>query len=102
MLTTLDRLCKWYSAQCDGEWEHQYGLKIETLDNPGWIIRIDLNGTTLAAARHEPRLVVSRSENDWIRASIESSHFTLACGPENLEKAIVDFLDFAENHKISS
>lgn len=23
----------WYVAQCDDEWEHAYGIKIETLDN---------------------------------------------------------------------
>lgn len=102
MVTTLDRLCKWYSAQCDGEWEHRYGLRIETLDNPGWIIRIDLNGIALEAARHEPGLVVSRSESDWIHASIESNRFTLACGPGNLEEAIVYFLAFAQNYKASS
>ncbi len=34
-------------AQCDGEWEHDYGIKIETLDNPGWLVSIDLLGTDL-------------------------------------------------------
>jgi hypothetical protein len=35
----------WYAAQCDGDWEHERGVKIETLDNPEWAIRIDLEGT---------------------------------------------------------
>ncbi|MBS1660912.1 MAG: hypothetical protein JST68_07650 [Bacteroidetes bacterium] len=26
----------WHLEQCDGEWEHEYGVKIETLDN-SWI-----------------------------------------------------------------
>jgi hypothetical protein len=25
----------WYASRCDGEWEHGYGISIETLDNPG-------------------------------------------------------------------
>jgi hypothetical protein len=25
----------WYATQCDGDWEHEYGVSIETLDNPG-------------------------------------------------------------------
>lgn len=29
-------LQKWYKSQCDGDWEHEYGIKIETVDNPGW------------------------------------------------------------------
>ncbi|QDU82836.1 hypothetical protein Pla110_45990 [Polystyrenella longa] len=28
----------WYHYRCDGEWEHRYGLTIETCDNPGWQI----------------------------------------------------------------
>lgn len=37
----------WYIQNCDGDWEHCYGIKIETLDNPGWCIDIDLIGTNL-------------------------------------------------------
>ncbi len=38
---------KWYLSMCDGEWEHFYGIKIDTLDNPGWIVRIDILDTEL-------------------------------------------------------
>ena len=33
----FQRLQKWYKSQCNGDWEHSFGIKIETLDNPGWI-----------------------------------------------------------------
>ena len=35
----------WYLAQCNGDWEHEFGIKIDTLDNPGWSVVIDLLGT---------------------------------------------------------
>ncbi len=35
----LSRLQRWYSAQCDGDWEHGLGVRIETLDNPGWMVQ---------------------------------------------------------------
>jgi hypothetical protein len=35
----LNELQVWYGAQCNGSWEHTYGIKIETLDNPGWMQR---------------------------------------------------------------
>jgi hypothetical protein len=38
-------LAEWYIKNCNGDWEHQYGVKIETLDNPGWHVEIDLIGT---------------------------------------------------------
>ena len=27
----------------DGLWEHQNGLKLETTDNPGWLVTVDEN-----------------------------------------------------------
>ncbi len=32
---------KWFTDNCDGLWEHHRGLKIETTDNPGWLMTID-------------------------------------------------------------
>jgi len=43
----LTALQDWYAFQCDGEWEHQHGVKIESCDNPGWRVKIDLIGTAL-------------------------------------------------------
>jgi hypothetical protein len=39
---------QWYAEQCDGDWEHQNGVKVETLDNPGRLLTVDLLGTSLA------------------------------------------------------
>ena len=30
----------WYADLCNGDWEHTGGIKIETLDNPGWCITV--------------------------------------------------------------
>ena len=30
-----------YSSKCDGKWEHQLGVKIESTDNPGWLVSIN-------------------------------------------------------------
>jgi hypothetical protein len=43
----LSWLADWYGRQVDGAWEHDYGVTIDTLDNPGWQLRIDLHGTAL-------------------------------------------------------
>jgi hypothetical protein len=59
-----------YIAQCDGAWEHTYGIKIETLDNPGWMLRVDLAETELAGRAFD-RVEVERSEQDWIHAWVE-------------------------------
>jgi hypothetical protein len=39
MLEVID---SWLKNLADGEWEHHNGLTIESTDNPGWMIRINL------------------------------------------------------------
>ncbi|WP_209980006.1 Imm53 family immunity protein [Paenibacillus eucommiae] len=38
---------KWYAENCDGDWEHCYGIRVSTIDNLGWAIDIQLEGTYL-------------------------------------------------------
>ena len=40
----------WYAAQCNGDWEQEYGVTIGTLEDSGWQLRVDLVGTALAGA----------------------------------------------------
>ncbi|MFD7844827.1 immunity 53 family protein [Nocardia sp. NPDC059764] len=86
----LDWLQSWYAAQCDGDWEHGWGLRIETLDNPGWLVKIDLEKTDLADQEY-PRQQIDRSEHDWVHAWTAGQTFHLACGPRNLTEALALF-----------
>ena len=38
---------EWYLSNCNNDWEHCYGVKIDNIDNPGWTINIDLIDTPL-------------------------------------------------------
>ena len=33
----------WHADKCNGDWEHQGGIRIETLDNPGWRVHIEFD-----------------------------------------------------------
>ena len=46
-MNTLARLQAWYSRQCNGEWEHSSGISIQSCDNPGWWVKINLVSTPL-------------------------------------------------------
>lgn len=84
----------WYVEQCNGDWEHSYGITITTLDNPGWSVAIDLAGTCLAEAGF-PRREVHRSEDDWCVTWKEKDAFAAACGPTNLAEALHEFRTWA-------
>ncbi len=69
-MTPLKSLESWYRKACDGIWEHSYGVTIETLDNPGWRVQIDLAGTSYQ--KLGPREIdVERSDADWMRCRVE-------------------------------
>ena len=42
-MNSLEWLQSWYAAQCNDTWEHDHGITIDTLDNPGWHVRIDVD-----------------------------------------------------------
>ncbi|MEV4822293.1 immunity 53 family protein [Micromonospora sp. NPDC049274] len=94
----LSWLQSWYASQCDGDWEHEWGLKIETLDNPGWSITIDLEETELAD-REYLRQQLTRGEHDWVMAWTSEKTFHLACGPRNLTEALTLFRDWASEKR---
>ncbi len=95
MGSLLDALQSWYEEQCDGEWEHQYGIKIETLDNPGWAVEVDLTGTKLSD-RMLTETAEERSAVDWIRCSAADGRFKGFGGPRNLAEILERFLVWAE------
>src|SRR5262249_22194084 len=90
------RLAKWYESNCDGTWEHGYGVQVETVDNPGWHITIDLNGTPLEHAPFTTHEDKYQDEREWLRCWKEGSTFRAACGPRRVDEALAMFCDWAE------
>jgi hypothetical protein len=91
----LKHLQDWYGSHCDGSWEHQNGVAIETLDNPGWLLRVDLADTELVdRAFDEVRL--ERGSNDWCMCKVVDRRFEGACGPTGLNEVIAVFLNWAK------
>jgi immunity protein 53 of polymorphic toxin system len=95
MRDLLESLQYWYTKQCDGDWEHQYGIRIETLDNPGWAVQVDLSGTSLSEDVL-PEMVEERSSSDWIRYSAENGVFRGFGGPNNLGTILERFFAWAD------
>ncbi|HUS34167.1 MAG TPA: immunity 53 family protein [Verrucomicrobiae bacterium] len=95
MTEVLERLQTWYSQQCNGEWEHDSGIQIGTLDNPGWTVDIDLSGTNLENAQLE-KSKTERSPQDWLVVWTENTKFKARGGPYNLTEILETFLNWAK------
>ncbi|MGW7050641.1 immunity 53 family protein [Streptomyces sp. NPDC054887] len=93
--SVLDWLQGWYSGQCDGDWEHEWGIRIETLDNPGWLVTVDLEGTPLDELEY-PEQSVERGPDDWVHTRVADRRFCGACGPGNLTEVLTAFRKWTE------
>lgn len=96
----------WYASRCDGDWEHDYGITIGTLDNPGWYVVINLVETPLEGATFEP-VERHRAERDWVECLVVDAEaegnwigdvggfqFRGAGGPHNLIEIVGIFRDW--------
>lgn len=90
----IQQLANWFESHCNGDWEHSYGVTIESLDNPGWAMHIDLTDTELSGVEFLP-LKRERSKDDWIHCRVEGMVFHGYGGVHNLDELITSFLDWA-------
>lgn len=88
----------WFTSWCDGDWEHTYGVEVETLDNPGWRVTIDLIGTDLEN-RYFPVVEQEISEDNWFYCRVRDNAFEGAGGPINLEQILQTFRAWAESNR---
>lgn len=86
----------WFAQHCNGVWEHAEGIQIFTLDNPGWSIFIDLEGTILAEKDFEP-ISIERSESNWIDCKMAGTTFKGYGGVQNLNELLIVFKNWVES-----
>ena len=90
-METLDRLQEWFATACDGDWEHGSGFTLESLDNPGWMLKVDLNELDIDVADMD--LSEERGGTDWLAVRVVAGRLRVVCGPRDLREALDRFLD---------
>lgn len=90
MDSNLEWLQSWYTKQCNGDWEHTRGITLNTLDNPGWTLTVDLDQTPWASYRVERRFL-ERTEQNWVHWKIADKQFRAEGGPGNLTELLAIF-----------
>jgi hypothetical protein len=91
----LARLEAWFASECNGDWEHTYGITLETVDNPGWMFTVEIKDTPLSG---RPFTTVSErvSDSDWLHCAVADGTFRGSGGIGSLERILMIFLDWAE------
>ena len=100
----LKRLQLWYKQHCDGDWEHLFGVTIDTMADPGWMLSVDLSDTLLEEVDFQTIKIgdIENKNNFWINCSKNDTKFVAMGSPDSLEKLITIFLDWADNNTDTS
>jgi hypothetical protein len=101
---SFDEVQSWLFSQCDGDYEHSFGVRISTLDKPGWTVWINVEEVPLAGPPFTPVRLEGSDALQWIHTwSEESSEGTLggimwraSCGPLMLSETLELFLKWVE------
>lgn len=101
MTDELTELQTWFASHCDGDWEHQEGIEIGTLDNPGWRVIINVAETELEGQPFETVEEDYDHESGWLRCWLKDGKFQAAGGPLKLARMLRIFLDWAARHSSS-
>jgi hypothetical protein len=75
---------------CDGSWEHEYGLTLTNIDNPGWDFKFDLKDTDIVDIPYED-LLVENDKYDWYHCRIKDRRFEGWGGAKNLTDILLEF-----------
>lgn len=86
------------------KWKNQFPedvcrIKIQTLDNPGWIVEINLENTGFEIKEFE-KVSFDNSDDDWIVCEIKNKTFTGVGDPYKLEDIIDIFKSWIENKEV--
>lgn len=91
----LKWLEEWYKSQCDGEWEHYYGINIYNCDNPGWCVDIDIVDTSIERKDFNS-VHYDNGDNDWIICQVKEGQFRGSGDTSKLEEIIHIFKEWVE------
>lgn len=95
----LSRLERWFAAHCDGDWEHGYGVQIQTTDNPGWLVKIGIDGTKAQdqlGIRFGLRGVLFQEKSPELTIEAMSDELWGYCEPPRLNEMLTRMADFLE------
>lgn len=93
-MNSLDFVVSWFMAQCNGDWEHDIGIRIATLDNPGWSVTVRIEDTQLDGTVTDWH-VVDGPGDSWLHWRATGRMFEARCGPGDLVRALDHFRSFA-------
>jgi len=86
----------WFEQHCDGQWEYENSIVIETTEKPGWMVMIDVANTRASRKNFLP-IQEERNHRDWIFCAVADDIFEATCGVHNLREVLGVFRNWIES-----
>lgn len=93
----LKWLQEWYKSNCDGDWEHMYGITINNVDNPGWRVEIELVDTK-ENDKVFNKIQYDNSDGDWLLCYVEDNIFYGNGDSDKLIEILTTFRNWVEKN----
>jgi hypothetical protein len=103
VIDLLGWLERWLQER--SEWEHDHGFRIESLDNPGWLVEANLRTVKPEAMASRVLVVVGEPPSDkngnvggsiWMTCEIRAGKFVGAGDPTQLRTILSQFRSLVE------
>lgn len=92
-MDTIKWLQEWYNYNCDGDWEHSNEIKIVNLDNPGWLVEVDIDENLERSFKEIKKDI---SDDNWLHCKVVQNKFIGAGGPKNLLEILELFKEWQQ------
>lgn len=91
------QLQEWYFIQCDGDWEHSFGMSINSAPNQ-WTFELETCETPLEGQLFKA-VSADNSKSDWLKCSYDVSDRKIkgSCATTSLEKLLTSILTTIES-----
>ncbi len=89
-------LQSWFLRQCNGAWEYEHGIRIQTDDYPGWIVVIHFGQTDLSDATFDP-IEIDLGDDDWMNCAVQRNAYYGSGYPSKLEAILDEFRRWASS-----
>ncbi len=94
----LNWLSNWYKIECNGDWEHTYGITINITQDRVFV-EIDIDDTRFDNDSIMSEIKFESSKNDWVNIEIENQKFVAKGDRSKLIQIIEYFIEIHERNQ---
>lgn len=88
----------WYAFNCDGDWEHSYGVTFIMKEHTGWSVAINVSNMIFSETNDSSKIICTPN-NDNEQYQLNDGYFYGDTDSNNLSSLLDVFINTIEGHK---